>query len=134
MHTFVRSAIMLSACTLGVALLLAPFAYGRVGSSGPLGLLAAAAICLVSALLADGCGIAVARISPVGAVLVGMFVRMFLPLSVCVAILAAGESGSDHLAFIGYLLTFYMVTLCLETWLAVKRSSDQISASSCSAN
>ena len=52
-----------------------------------------------------------------------MMVRMFVPLGVCVAILATGQDGRDHLPFIVYLLTFYMVTLGLETWLAVKRSS-----------
>jgi hypothetical protein len=120
---FVGSAIMLTACTVAVALVLAPIAAGKSGSSGPLGLIAAAAVCLLSGLAADCIGSFVTRTSPVGAALVGMMIRMIVPLGVCVALLASGQSGRDHLPFIGYLLTFYMVVLALETWLAVKRSA-----------
>jgi hypothetical protein len=130
MHGFVRSAIMLVACIFAVALLLVPLALSQTGSSGPLGLAAAAAICLFSGLVADGAATVVTRTSAVGAALVAMMVRMFVPLGVCVAILATGQSGRDHLPFIGYLLTFYMVTLGLETWLAVKRASARSSNSS----
>jgi hypothetical protein len=52
-----------------------------------------------------------------------MVVRMLIPLGVCVAIMATGQNGRDHVFFIGYLLTLYMVTLGFETWLAVKRTS-----------
>jgi hypothetical protein len=133
MHGFVRSAIMLTACTFAVALLLAPFAVNQSGSSGLFGLLAAAAICLFSGITADGAASAVTRTSPVGAALIAMMVRMFVPLGVCVALLATGQSGRDHLPFIGYLLTFYVVTLGFETWLAVKRASASSSNSSQSA-
>jgi Zn-dependent protease with chaperone function len=123
MHGFARSAIMLSACILAAALLLTPFALGRAGSSGMIGLILAAAICLLSGLVAEALANTVSRTSPFGAALIGMMVRMFAPLGVCVALLATGHRGRDHLPFIGYLLTFYMFTLGLETWLAVKRSS-----------
>ena len=99
------------------------------GSGGLLGLLFAAAICLFSGLIAEALSGFVSRTSPFGAVMIGMMVRMFVPLGVCVALLATGQSGRDHLPFIGYLLTFYMVTLGLETWLAVKRSSGPPSTS-----
>jgi hypothetical protein len=121
-HGFARSAIMLSACMITAALLLTPLAMGRAGSGGMLGLVLAAAICLFSGLVAEALSRAVSRNSPLGAVMIGMMVRMFAPLGVCVALLATGQSGRDHLPFIGYLLTFYMFTLGLETWLAVKRS------------
>jgi hypothetical protein len=123
MHTFVRSAIMLSACSLAVALLVMPLAAGREGSNGPLGVIVAAGICLFSGLVAEAAAGFVARTSPLSGALVGMMLRMFVPLAVCVALLATGQSGRQHLYFIGYLLTFYMVMLGLETWLAVKRSS-----------
>jgi hypothetical protein len=123
MHGFARSAIMLFACTLAAALVLTPFAMGRSGSGGLIGLILAAAICLFSGLVAEAISSIVLRTSPLGALMVGMMVRMFAPLGVCVALLATGQSGRDHLPFIGYLLTFYMFTLGLETWLAVKRSS-----------
>jgi hypothetical protein len=123
MHGMLRSAMLLAACLLAAALLLAPIAISRTGSSGPSGLLVAAGICLFSGLLGEAAGRAVAQNSPVGAALVGMMVRMFAPLAVCVALLAIGQSGRTHVYFIGYLITFYMVTLGLETWLAVKRAS-----------
>jgi hypothetical protein len=123
MHGFGRSAGMLSACTLSVALLLLPFALARSGSGGLAGLVFAAAICLVSGLIAELIAWSIARTSPVSAALLGMMVRMFAPLGACVALLATGQNGREHLPFIGYLLVFYMVTLGLETWLAVKRSS-----------
>jgi hypothetical protein len=119
----VRSAIMLAACTLAAALLLMPVALVHTGSNGPLGLMVAAACCLLSGLIAEAAASAMSRTAPTGAALVRMIVRMFVPLSVCVAILIIGQDGRDHLFFIAYLLTFYMVTLGLETWLAVKRSS-----------
>jgi len=56
-------------------------------------------------------------------------VRMILPLGVCAALLASGQNGRQHLAFIDYLLAFYMITLALETWLAVKRTASPASTS-----
>jgi hypothetical protein len=127
-HGFVRSALLLTACVLAVALLLIPFAGRNNGTSGPLGVAGAAAICLASGLIAEGIASSLSRTSPLSGMLIGMMVRMMLPLAVCVAILAAGQTGLQHLPFIGYLLTFYMVTLALETWLGVKR------AASCTSN
>jgi hypothetical protein len=124
-HSFVRSAILLAACILALALLLLPVALRQRGSGGPMGLIIAAAICLVSGMLSELIAAALfARATPLGATLAGMAVRMILPLGLCVALVATGQSGRQHLAFIGYLLTFYVVTLVLETWLAVKRTSD----------
>lgn len=127
MHDFVRSAIWLAACVLALALVLMPFAANQAGSAGPAGLAIAAAICLASGVVAEAIATALARTSPLGATLIGMFIRMALPLGVCVAILASGQTGRQHLAFIGYLLGFYMVTLSLETWLAVKRAGSATS-------
>jgi hypothetical protein len=123
MNGVVRSTIMLSACTLAVALALFPVAAGRAGFNGPLGVLLSAGICLFSGLAAEATSSALIRTSPVGAFLVGMFVRMFFPLCVCVAFLATGRDGREHVYFVGYLLTFYMAMLALETWLAVKRTA-----------
>jgi hypothetical protein len=73
-------------------------------------------------LLAEVAASALPRTAPSGAVFVGMFVRMLIPLGVCMPILATGQHGRVYLFFVGYLLTFYMVTLALETWIAVKRT------------
>jgi len=123
MHGFVRSAIILGACILAAALLLTPIALRQPGSGNIVGLAIATGICLLSGLISDGVSTFVARTSPLGASLIGMMVRMVLPLGVCVALLASGQNGRQHLAFIGYLLAFYMITLALETWLAVKRTA-----------
>jgi hypothetical protein len=123
MQGFVRSAVLLAACIMAVALLLAPVALRQSGSGSPVGLAIAAAICLASGWLSELIAALFARAMPLTATLVGMMVRMLLPLGVCVALVAAGQNGRQHLAFIGYLLTFYIVTLVLETCLAVKRAS-----------
>jgi hypothetical protein len=60
-------------------------------------------------------------VSPLAGMMSGMAVRMILPLSMCVALAAMGQGGRQHLAFIGYLVAFYLATLALETWMAVKR-------------
>jgi hypothetical protein len=129
MHGLVRSAIMLSACLLATALVLMPLAASQTGSNGPLGLAAAAGICLFSGLVAEGAAVILARTSPLGSAISGMMVRMFFPLAVCVGIVVAGQSGRDYVYFIAYLLTFYMVVLGVETWIAVKRSSGPPSSS-----
>jgi hypothetical protein len=123
MHGFLRTAMVLATCILLAALLLTPIALQQPGSGSPIGLAIAAAICLVSGLVAEIFVALLSRQTPLGATLVGMMVRMMLPLGVCVAIVASGQNGRQHLAFIGYLLTFYVVTLALETCLAVKRAS-----------
>jgi hypothetical protein len=129
MHGFMRSAISLAACISAAALLFMPVALQQTGTAGVFGLLAAAGICLGSGVVAEGASIGLAPASPLGAMLIGMMVRMFAPLAVCVAILASGQSGREHLPFIGYLLTFYMATLGLETWLSLKRAAGQTSQS-----
>lgn len=130
MHGFVRSAIILAACILAAALLLTPLALRQPGSGSIFGLAIAAGICLLSGLISDGLSIVVARTSPLGASLVGMMARLVMPFGVCVALLASGQNGRQHLAFIGYLLVFNMITLAVETWHAVKRTNAHASASS----
>lgn len=122
-YRFVRSATLLPACILAVALLLMPVALRQTGSGGSVGLAFAAGICLVSGLFSEWIAVLLHRTSPLGATLLGMLVRMTLPLGVCVGLVATGQQGRQHLSFIGYLLTFYAVTLALETYLAVKRAS-----------
>jgi hypothetical protein len=129
MQGLVRSAIMLTACVLATALVLLPVAAMHTGSNGPLGLAIAAGICLISGLIGEAASIIVSPSSPICGAICGMMVRMFIPLAVCVAILASAQNGRDHVYFIVYLLALYMVVLGLETWIAVKRSSDRCSSS-----
>jgi hypothetical protein len=124
-----RSAMKLAACVLAVALALTPIAVRQEGSGGPIGLAVAAAICLLSGLLAEGAGCYLSQaVSPLAGVMSGMAVRMILPLAVCVALASLGHDGRHHLAFVCYLLAFYIVTLIVETWLAVKRVAGPSSA------
>ena len=120
-----RSALMLIACIFAVALALTPIAFRQGGSGGPLGLTIAAAICLFSGLGAECLSHVLTRLSsPLAGQLSGMSIRMFLPLCVCLVLALAGFSGRENLAFVCYLLAFYIATLVLETWLAVKRVAE----------
>ena len=119
---FVRSALMLSACIGAIALVLLPYAVLQTGSAGPMGVAAAAAICLISGVASEGLAwLFTGMGTPLTALLTGMAARMAPPLVICLILAAQGAGGRQHLEFIGYLLAFYLVTLTLETWLAVKR-------------
>ena len=118
----VRSALILIACLFAVALVLMPVAIHQSGTGGPLGLASAAAICLVSGLAAECLAFVLSRNwSALAGQLSGMSIRMLLPLFVCLLLALQGFSGRENLAFVCYLLAFYVATLTLETWLAVKR-------------
>ncbi len=119
-----RSALTLTAGVIAVAVALLPLASQRSGSAGTLGLAAAAGICLVSGIAAE-CIVAILTraSSPLAGQLSGMMVRLLLPLAVCLVLALQGFGGRENLAFVGYLLAFYVATLAFETWLAVKRVS-----------
>jgi hypothetical protein len=123
-HSFVRSALVLFALLLLAALLLAPFSFGHSGSRGPLGLAVASLVCLFSGLAAEAVSALLTRAgNPLGGTMVGMAIRMFPPLAICVALATTGQSGRQHIYFIFYLLAFYMVMLAAETWIAVRRAA-----------
>jgi hypothetical protein len=119
---FARSALALATCIVVVALLFIPFAMRQSGSAGLFGLGAAAAILLMSGLAAEGLATVFARLgTPLAALVIGMIARMTPALVICLVLALQGTHGRRHLAFICYLLAFYLATLALETWLAVKR-------------
>lgn len=119
-----RPVLTLTGCVFVVALLLLPFTWGRTGLNGPAGLGVAAGICLVSGWVAEGLACALHRyIAPLGVMLLGMTVRVLPPLGVCLALAAQRADGRPYLPFIGYLLTLYLVTLAVETWLGTQRAS-----------
>lgn len=121
---FVRSALLVTACILGVGLVLLPVALKQDGSGSVLGLLTAGAVCLIAALVAEALSCLLARIeTPLAALLISTAVRFTPPLFVCFCLAATGASGRQHLAFVCYLLAFYLATLAVETWLAVSRVS-----------
>jgi hypothetical protein len=121
-HGFVRSALLVATAVLVVGLLLAPFAARQTDMNGMLGLASAAAICLLAAWCAEGVGCAMRRAGAhLAAMLFSMAIRFIPPLAVCFVLAASGAGGHEHLAFVCYLLIFYLATLAVETWLAVKR-------------
>lgn len=123
-HGFVRSALLVTACILGVGVVLLPVAMKQDGSGSVLGLLAAGAVCLLAAIVAEALSCLLARTGPpLAALLVSTAVRFTPPLLVCFYLAATGASGRQHLAFVCYLLAFYLATLAVETWLAVSRVS-----------
>lgn len=119
---FVRSALALTAFIAAIALVLLPYAMRQSGSAGPIGVAAAATISLVSGLASEGLAcLLVGAGTPLVGLLMGMTARMAPPLVICLVLAAQGAGGRQHLTFVCYLLAFYLVTLTLETWLAVKR-------------
>jgi len=121
-YGFLRPALSLAGGIVAVALLLLPIAWDRVGTSGPIGLAAAAGICLAGVWIVEGIAIVLHKsVSPLGLMLLSMGVRMALPLGICLVLATQGARGRQHTAFICYLLTFYLAMLALETWLSVRR-------------
>jgi hypothetical protein len=119
---FMRAALALAICVVVVALLLLPYAMRQSGSAGPTGVAAAATIVFLSGLAAEGLASLFSRLgTPLAALLTGMAVRMTPPMLICLILALQGAHGRQYLAFICYLLAFYLVTLAVETWLAVKR-------------
>jgi hypothetical protein len=122
---FVHAARMLFACTAATALVLLPFAIGRAGLAGPVGVAVAAAVCLACGLMSAAVTSLLGTTrSPLIAMLVGMAVRMAPPLFICLILAAQRTESGRYLAFICYLLAFYFATLAVETWLAVKRTAN----------
>src|SRR5262245_25893867 len=109
---YVRPAIVLAACVLVIALLLLPVAWNRSGSAGLSGLLIAAVVCLAAGWIAETLAFVLRRsASPLGVMMVGMAIRMLPPLGICLALAVQHVSARQHIAFIFYLLAFYLVTL-----------------------
>jgi hypothetical protein len=128
---YLHPALALAGVLFAVALLLTPFAASRSGSAGLGGLAVAGLVCLFAGWIAEAIAFALAgRVAPVGIMLLGMAVRVLPPLAICVGLLATGQSGRSHLPFISYLLAFYLVTLTLETYTAVRRLSPIINLES----
>jgi len=128
--SFLRSVLMLTGGVSLVALLIVPFAAGRSGSGGLAGLALAAAICLLAGWAAESLSCVLhGRVTPLAVVLSGMAIRLVPPLGTCLLLAAQGASGPAHLAFVVYLLAFYLVTLVLETWLTVGRVARTIAPS-----
>jgi hypothetical protein len=122
--SFWRASLLVVGSVLLGGLALAPFAITRSGSAGIGGVAIAGAICLAAGLIAEGIASLLGRgVSPLATMLLGMTVRMLPPLLICLVLAAQGARGREHLAFIVYLLSFYLVTLAVETCLNVSRIS-----------
>lgn len=122
--SFWRASLMLAGCVVAGGLALAPFALSKTGSSGIGGVAVAGAICFAAGILTEAISHLMGRsASPLVTMLLGMGIRMAPPLGICLYLAAQGARGREHLAFVVYLLAFYLATLALETWLNVSRIS-----------
>ena len=111
------------------ALVILPVAYAASGPAGLFAALWATALCLMSGTLSLLASTAVSRAStPLGGLLVGIMVRMALPLAVVMAIYHRG-GWLVAAGMIYYVLVFYMITLAAETWIAVGQVGGVASAS-----
>lgn len=119
-----RPVTMLTGCIGVVALLLLPVAWNKAASNGLAGLAIAAAVCLAAGVVAELLAFLLRRtVQPLGVMLLGMTIRMVPPLAICMYLALQGARGREHLAFIVYLLVFYLATLAVETWFNVKRAA-----------
>jgi hypothetical protein len=122
--SFKQPAFWLTGCVLVAGLLLLPFAIGRTGSASPIGIAIAGAVCLAATLVSDAVGRWFSRPeSALSGLAIGFNIRILPPLAICMILGLSGESGPQHMAFIGYLLVFYLVTLAVETVLNIRRLS-----------
>ena len=113
-----RSALYLGAMAL-VWLAVAPIAYSLVGRDGVLAATVACGICVGSGLLALALGgLLQGPAMVLYGMLIGMFVRMALPLLVGGLIQWRGGILADA-GLLWYLTAFYFVTLAIDTVLMV---------------
>lgn len=121
--SFVRSSFItvIFVLTLAAVLSVPAAALGHFGSAGPLGIWSAAGVCLAG-VLAGNVATAWCRgaDSALLTLCIGIFIRMLPPLTACL-FLASRGGGREHIAFVAYLLTFYLTTLTLDTFWAVHR-------------
>ena len=113
-------AVVLSTAVVIAFLVASPVVVHIQGATGLAAALLSASLCLLGAVLA----LAVGRwfADPKSAVMVGMAVRMAVPLSVVLIMQLRGGPLVDA-GLIYYLLVFYPVTLLVETALALPRPS-----------
>ena len=118
-HQFLRCAAVLAAASVTGYLCVLPFALWQQGGQGAIEAALAALLCLAPALAALGVSCRfLGTPQALAAVLLGMMLRAFPPLVVCL-LLAVRGSGADYIHFVSYLLVFYMITLAVETYLTV---------------
>lgn len=126
---FCRSAMTLALAIVAVSVLVGPLAYMAEGQFGVLSALAAAGICLI-------CGFAAIAVrewfnsqnNPLAGVLGSMAVRFFPPLVLCLLV-AIKRADSNCFVFSCSLLVYYLVSLAVDSWLAVQESRDKPIAS-----
>jgi len=121
--------MVLAGTALLSGLVVLAVAYAANGPAGLAAALFAAALCLVSGVLSLFASSAASRATtPLGGLLIGMMIRMALPLAAVMAIYYRG-GWLVGAGMIYDVLAFYMITLAAETWIAVGRVSGVVSAS-----
>jgi hypothetical protein len=119
---FFRNAGSLALAMVAVSVLVGPLAYMAEGGAGVMRALAAAVLCLVCGVIAIGLRAWFSsQNNPLAGLLGSMAVRFFPPLVLCLLI-AIKRPDSEVFVFVGSLLMYYLVTLSVESWLAVQDS------------
>jgi hypothetical protein len=99
---------------------MAPVVFWQQGWQGSLESALAALACLVPAVAALAVSIRfLGTTQALSAVLLGMMLRAFPPLLICLLLALRGR-GADYLYFVCYLILFYLFTLAVETYLLVQ--------------
>ena len=115
---------------LGICLLLTPVAWGFSGFDGAFAVGTAAAVCLVAAVAGLFAGILLPTENISGRVLLGMLLRMGIPLAFCiVAYHAPGRLAAAGLVY--YVLIIYMTVLVADTCMASFRASRTSTSTKC---
>ena len=122
--SLVAQAMWLLGSVVGLYLLLAPLAYMLNGSEGLVAAAVAAGICVFGSF---GALVAMQVLKGpamfVGGVVLGMFLRMAVPLVFCL-IVYLQPSLLTRAGMVFYVLAFYMVTLLVDAILTALRVSD----------
>ena len=118
-QSLLRSSAILAGAMLLLALLILPVAYWQQGTQGLVEAAGAVLLCLLPSMAALALGhMLLGTKHGLFAILGGIALRMFPPMSVCL-LLAFHGGGQQWLQFITYLLISYMVALAVETSLSV---------------
>ncbi len=100
--------------------LISPLAWLAYGPAGVFAATVAAALCSATSLTSLAFAHSQAEGQVLVRVLVGMALRMSVPLLVCVVIALRFDIRS-FAGFVYFLLVFYLVTLATETWMSLQR-------------
>jgi hypothetical protein len=117
---FISGAVTLLATVLLGYAAISPVAAWTQGTPGLWAAAVAALICLAAGMMALGLIERLSASNPLASALGGMTLRMVVPLS-AVAAVYWWDGPLTETGMVFYVLAFYMITLAVETYLAVRK-------------